>query len=100
MFRSTPAPRCAQRNCTLTAPCSLVTARGVRRIAKVAGKRRDRGREADVGQRHAGARWALGDAARAERYFERFDLDKSGELDKKEFTRLLRSMLASTDDDE
>ena len=31
----------------------------------------------------------LGDAARAERYFERFDLDKSGELDKKEFTRLL-----------
>ena len=24
----------------------------------------------------------LGDAARAERYFERFDLDKSGELDK------------------
>ena len=27
MFRSTPVPRCAQRNCTLKAPCSLVTAR-------------------------------------------------------------------------
>ena len=27
MFRSTPAPRCAQRNCTSKAPCSLVTAR-------------------------------------------------------------------------